>query len=349
MLSTLRAKLISGYGILVVFMLLCGGIGLYGAHKLSGLIHYVTGPTWDAADGEMNAQIALQAQFIALTRMNAGEERFRDDLADAESKVENAFRQMRNSELIPGARMATLESLLQDFNRRKADLLQDIYNGGLVQQLHAATTALLNELSALEALADQRIEEQKQTINATITQLDIELISVPALSIIVALTIIYLVVLRSVKNIEAVTSVAKKIAEGDLRACDLTINSHDEVGDLQRSIENMRQLLANSIGDVKSSADQLASASEEMSSITKEGGSKVQEQSRQTESLGSAVEKMTNSFKAVAQNTMEAKALAESAQSDAHSGQTIVNDTIRAMGLLTENVMNAGLTIEQLS
>jgi methyl-accepting chemotaxis protein len=108
-------------------------------------------------------------------------------------------------------------------------------------------------------------------------------------------------------------------------------------------------LLSSSIGDVKSSADQLASAAEEMSSITKEGGHKVQEQSRQTESLGKAVEKMSNSFKAVAENTMQAKALAESAQHDAHSGQTIVSETIRSMTVLTDNVMNAGQTIEQLS
>ena len=349
MIKTLRAKLIGGFGMLVILLLLCGGVGLFGVHKLTSFLTFLTGPSWNAADGAMNAQNGIQYQFVALSRMNAGEEGYQDELAKGEARVQDAFNLLKTSNLIPANRMSSLESQLQEFNRKKSDLQSDIYNGGYVQQLHEVTTKLLGDLAALEDLDDQRMTSQKQSIASTLTQLDMVLITVPAISIAIALAIIYLVVIKSVKNIEAVTKVASSIAGGDLRDSQLTVNSQDEVGELQRSIENMRRLLATSIGDVKSSADQLASAAEEMSSITKEGGKKVHEQSRQTESLGQAVERMTNSFKAVANNTMEARDLAESAQSDAHSGQTIVSESIRSMNTLTENVMNACQTIEQLS
>lgn len=349
MVKSLRAKLIGGYGLLVVLLLVCGGIGLYGSHKLATMLHFITGPSWDSSDGAMNAQIGLQAQFVALSRMNAGEETHQDALARGERKFSNAMRALNNSGLIPANRLRTLETLTDEFNSKKSTLQGDIYNGGYVLELQTVTNRLLQEFVALEELDDRRMSEQKTNITQTVKQLDTALILAPATSILLAFAIIFFVVLRSINSIDSVTAVARTIAEGDLRDTQISVTTNDEIGDLQRSIDNMRQLLAGSIGDVKSSADQLASAAEEMSSVTHEGGKKVLEQSRQTESLGQAVEKMTNSFKAVANNTMEAKDLAESAQSDAHSGQAIVTETIRSMGVLTDNVMHAGQTIEQLS
>jgi methyl-accepting chemotaxis protein len=349
MVKTLRAKLIGGYGILVALLMICGGIGLEGANRLSDLVREIAGPTWDAVDSAMKIQIGIQSQIVALNRMNAGEDSFQSMLKKGENTVEIAKQTLSNSSMVPRNLLTAVDQQLNQFNRAKANLIEDIYNGGYVQALANAAQPLLLTLADIEAAGTRQFTDQRETIISTTSALNIQLISVPLISVVIALLVIIFVVVKSVNSIIAVTHLAREIADGNLKPSNMHVDSNDEVGELQRAIDTMRELLASSIGDVKSSADQLASAAEEMSSITKEGGSKVKEQSRQTESLGSAVEAMTNSFKAVAEKTMEAKDLAESAQSDAHSGQSIVSETIASMGLLTDNVMNAGQTIEQLS
>lgn len=48
-------------------------VGLRTSSQLGGLLEYISGPAWNAADGAMEGQIGLQAQIIILQQIYYGE------------------------------------------------------------------------------------------------------------------------------------------------------------------------------------------------------------------------------------------------------------------------------------
>ncbi len=71
-IRTIKSKIIMGFSILALMIIIVGGVGLYGIQRLSDNLTFITGPAWDTADGAMEGTIGIQSQMLAVSDMTSG-------------------------------------------------------------------------------------------------------------------------------------------------------------------------------------------------------------------------------------------------------------------------------------
>jgi methyl-accepting chemotaxis protein III, ribose and galactose sensor receptor len=128
---------------------------------------------------------------------------------------------------------------------------------------------------------------------------------------------------------------ADRLAQGDLtQPCGGV--ARDEVGDLMRSLERMRQAWAGALGNLSSTSLEIASASQRIS----EGTRLIADSSdRQAAALQRTTSSMQDMHTAVAQsseNAIQASALAGETTQATERGGELVNDVVKAMGALQQ-------------
>lgn len=73
-LRTIKSKIILGFSILTLMLIVVGSIGLYGIQRLSDNLAFITGPAWDTADGAMEGSIGIGAQMLAVSAIVSGKD-----------------------------------------------------------------------------------------------------------------------------------------------------------------------------------------------------------------------------------------------------------------------------------
>jgi methyl-accepting chemotaxis protein len=145
-------------------------------------------------------------------------------------------------------------------------------------------------------------------------------------------------VMRSItRPLNETVHVADRIAAGDLTV-NIVVDSKDELGQLKHSMKEMVSKLSQIIGEVRGSADALASASEEVSATAQSLSQSSTEQAASVEETTASIEQMSAS---VNQNTDNAKvtdSMASKASTEAAEGGQAVRDTVEAMQQIASKI-----------
>ncbi len=148
--------------------------------------------------------------------------------------------------------------------------------------------------------------------------------------------------------IQTLLITTRKIADGDLRTT-VEISGADEMTELQTATATMLASLKGTIQHISDSSGQLASAAEEMSSITKESNAGIQRQSMETEQAATAVNEMTAAVEEVARNAVAASQSTQASERSARTGQERVSQTIASLEKLSTTVERTGVEVEGLA
>ena len=124
---------------------------------------------------------------------------------------------------------------------------------------------------------------------------------------------------------------ARAVASGDLSR-NIAIDSSDEIGQLQRALKEMNQSLLNTVREVRTGADTIATASAEIASGNLDLSSRTEEQASSLEETASAVEQLSSTVHQTADNARQASTLAQSASTVAQDGGAVVRQVIATMG-----------------
>ena len=117
-----------------------------------------------------------------------------------------------------------------------------------------------------------------------------------------------------VSRLAAANEIASRIAAGDLSSRGTSLaGSHDEVGELMTSMEKMRQDLADTVGHIVRSTDELVGAANQLSSSAQQVSASSESQSSSTSSAAAAVEELTVSIDHVGTNAEDANQRAQEA------------------------------------
>ncbi|CAM3197178.1 chemotaxis sensory transducer protein [Ectopseudomonas mendocina] len=128
---------------------------------------------------------------------------------------------------------------------------------------------------------------------------------------------------------------------GRIAAGDLTVNVETKGGDtssMLAAIKSMAEKLGQIIGEVRSNADALTSASEQISATAQSMSQGASEQAASVEETSASMEQMSAS---IAQNTENAKVtdgMAGKASREADEGGQAVKETVRAMKTIAEKI-----------
>jgi methyl-accepting chemotaxis protein len=128
---------------------------------------------------------------------------------------------------------------------------------------------------------------------------------------------------------EYVGEITRKIADGDL-SIDVRTHASDR-SSILHSVKTMQQRLAETIGEIRHSADTIATASSEIASGNMDLSARTESQASSLEETAASMEQLTSTVTQNADNAVQANALVRSASEVAERGGKVVSQVVQTM------------------
>ncbi|UXV20156.1 methyl-accepting chemotaxis protein [Pseudomonas fluorescens] len=134
-----------------------------------------------------------------------------------------------------------------------------------------------------------------------------------------------------------ILNAAHRVADGDL-SHDTQVDRRDEMGQLQQSIAQMTRNLRNLISSIGDSARQIASAATQLSTVTEQTRSGVNNQRDETDQVATAMNEMLATSQEVARHAEQASVAANEADQQACAGDKVVTQAVEQIGNLASEM-----------
>jgi methyl-accepting chemotaxis protein len=170
----------------------------------------------------------------------------------------------------------------------------------------------------------------------------------------IALLFIALVIYQSANRILIIplTNLALKlqnISKGTGNLSErLEIKGKSEFDWLSGSYNGFVKKIAKTIDEIRLTSEKLATAAEQLASITENTEQGVLQQQTDTSQVASAMEEMTATVQEVARNAVQASEAAASTDTVAKSGKQVVDEAVNAINSLASEVQSAADVIQEL-
>lgn len=172
----------------------------------------------------------------------------------------------------------------------------------------------------------------------------------------------YMGIGRIMKPLEKVTEALKRTASGDFRESGIDYQSHDEIGDLARSLNEMQDSVRRLLKDVSESAQQVAAASEELTASASEVAKSVkavagdtvgmaqgaEAQSAKLDSVASQTENMNEDMQKLHAGSQTMKSAAQDSRAGASAGHQASEDAVHSINSLSEQMEKTSKVISTL-
>jgi methyl-accepting chemotaxis protein len=317
---------------------------------------------WEAADGSMEARIAL-LERMHLYQEFVDNKMSRDEvetamaktLGDLEDNIKqmaelSAFSQTVSRGPHSGETYVKVLRELLDQHKRAMTNAFNSYNefNETAVQFKSQSHALLEQIGALEETADGAVEGEMDTIQGTISS-SYTLISAALIcGVALALVAIFFSLRYIARPLAAVATSLKDISEGEGNLnVSLDVKSQDEIGDIARGFNQFVDKIRNTILHVTESTTQLSTAAEQMAIVTDQANQTVMNQKSETDQVATAMNEMTATVAEVARSAASAAESASDAQEQTDNGQRIVGETVTVIQQLAEGVERAADVIQQ--
>jgi methyl-accepting chemotaxis protein len=176
----------------------------------------------------------------------------------------------------------------------------------------------------------------KQTGDEIYSQARIWILSLLAVSIILGMSLAFLVARIVSGPLKHAVAIAKTVSAGDLTS-HIEVTSRDETGELMAALRDMNQNLAGIVRDVRIGTDSIATASGEIASGNLDLSTRTEQQASSLEETAASMEQLANSVKQNAENAGQANRLAISAFEVAGQGRAVVSQVVATMSSIHES------------
>lgn len=363
---TISAKLRLSTLILMVLILALGAIGFYYLDQSNRSVDHIVNNNYgrivvfrevkDAVDTIDKALLSM-----ALTKDNALKQQEKEKIEKARTAYGTAIKKIEG--VMANVRDPKTKATFQDLlDKIKSELAKGKeYNNKLVayalegkydeasaiwsEHTSAVSAAIETHFKALVRLSEERIEERFKELKR-------ETSTAKIVFIVIALIIMALIGVGTfffVRNIrmslrEGVLA-ANRLAEGDLTV-DVQATSGDEIGELLKSMHNMVQKWRTVVTHINNTADNMASASQQLSVSAVQMAKGSEEQANRSAQVAAASEEMSQTVIDIARNT---GSIADSGQQTvdlARSGKGVVDMAVKEVQEIASTVdATAGMVV----
>ena len=144
--------------------------------------------------------------------------------------------------------------------------------------------------------------------------------------------------LRSiVVPLDQAIEIAHKVAAGDLTSNIVVDSTKSSTGRLLQALKEMNDSLIDLVSKVRSSTDQISTASSEIASGNLDLSQRTEEQASSLEETASSMEELTSTVKQNSDNARQANQLAASASEIAVKGGEVVSQVVHTMSAINES------------
>ncbi|WP_337841968.1 methyl-accepting chemotaxis protein [Rheinheimera sp.] len=359
---SIRARLIGGFTILSLLVLLQGSLALVNMNQMRHTAEEIESnviPTLNALSG-LNTHMMRVRIFTFRLMLSETPEQQQQNLAMLESvKAEVADEEKRYMQLIS---LDGEQALYDEFHEARLAymngqqrLIEQVLSGNRTEavrisneELSGHSDRMTKALLALSTLNSTHATEQTHISAANFSNARLLIIVAIVLALLLA-TVIATALTGSINKpmLQAVEAAAV-VAGGDLTQT-IRAEGKDEATQLMAALHKMQQNLRDALSHISSSSAQLASASEELNSVTEDSSRGLQQQNDEIQQAATAITEMSSAVDEVAATaTQTAEDSSESARL-AQQGQRQVNETASAIGLMNEDVAQTSALVKELA
>ncbi|MCX5508024.1 methyl-accepting chemotaxis protein [Pseudomonas soli] len=224
------------------------------------------------------------------------------------------------------------------------DALRELLNRDLLdnsEQINKVMDALVRINTEQTSATNAQAAEQYSGAFALVISL---LVAATVLTLLFA----FLLTRSIVKPIDEALKAAEQIAEGDLTHS-IHADGTDEAARLLKAMAKMQDKLRDTLQLIAGSATQLASAAEELNSVTDESARGLQQQNNEIEQAATAVTEMTSAVEEVARNAVSTSEASSEASRSAGDGRDLVLETVGAIERMSGDVQATAKLIAHLA
>ena len=349
---TIRFRLIATMLVMAAMLVIGGLMGIFGVRNSNAVNQEVVAnqlPTLETlADSRLNlmqAQI-LVGRVIAHADAPDTAEVYKR-IADSIVASENSWKRYlahpmdQGSEKALAAEVQALRDKLMSAalepaiaankagNKEEADRLN-------TQVLPTAFEALAGKMAKLGELQHSSAGTLlKQSQESYTTFVWVDAIGVSAGLILVFISAYFLLMAIS-HPLSFVQEQFEAIGNGDLSK-QIRAKSNDEMGQLLRGLENMRQNLVQTVSTVRDGSASIAVSSEEIAHGNLDLSSRTENQASSLEETASSMEELTSTVQQNADNARQANSLALKASDIASKGGEVVGDVVDTMNSIKDS------------
>ncbi|WP_229722655.1 methyl-accepting chemotaxis protein [Xylophilus rhododendri] len=215
----------------------------------------------------------------------------------------------------------------------------DSLNAGTVYYMNESRELFAGVNRALEALvAINRKQADEAAATAVSTQASGETTIIATLVICLALAAILATLLTrmTVNSLRLASEATNRMADGDLTVA-VSAQGTDEIGQLLKSLENMRQRLANVVGEVRGNAEGVATASAQIAQGNDDLSGRTEQQASALEETAASMEELNSTVRQNADNAQQASQLASGTSTLAQQGGDVVGQVVQTMKGINES------------
>ena len=197
---------------------------------------------------------------------------------------------------------------------------------GADAQFAAASKNLAGLVERINSEADQALVDSASRARQTSLLLTLLGLLLTAAAVIASAIMLR----RVVRGLNAAVVVAQAVAEGQLDVEARTDRS-DEVGQVMRSLANMRDALRTIVGEVRDSTQSIQLASAEVAAGNQDLSQRTEQAASSLQQTASSLEQLTGTVRQSADSAAQANQLAASASQVAQRGGTVVSQVVATM------------------
>ncbi|MDY8107620.1 methyl-accepting chemotaxis protein [Fulvimarina sp. 2208YS6-2-32] len=203
--------------------------------------------------------------------------------------------------------------------------------------LRPISETLSQTLSGIAKAATDASDNASATALATYESTRITLISLILVAIALGVAAAIWMAISISRGLTRSVNAAEAIGRGDLTQ-DIDAKGNDEIADLLRAMQTMNQNLRDIAGDVLSSAEQVASGSQQSSSTAEQLSQGSTEQAAATEQASAAMEEMAANIRQNAENAAQTEKIAVQASTNADKSGAAVTNSVEAMRTIADKI-----------
>ena len=222
----------------------------------------------------------------------------------------------------------TLDLSRQNKNEEARDMLTQYAEQA--ERLNAALQAHTEYNSILA----KKSAEEAVTAKAAASQM----LNIIAVAILLFMAVMGWMIARGIIGpLEELKKVVENLAQGDF-SVRIDIQREDEIGMVADSLREMHRRLVDVVQQVRSNADALGSASQEISATAQSISQSATEQASGVEQTTASIEELSSSVKQNADNAKVTNSMATTAAEEAANGGVAVKRTVEAMKEIADKI-----------
>jgi len=238
-----------------------------------------------------------------------------------------------------------IEDRMKTLSRNnQVDELRSLLNTDLLNNSEAVNTVLNRLLEINTQQSHDTNQQAADQYDSAFNLVIVLLVIATALTLLLA----WLLTNSITQPIANALGAAEQIAEGDLTR-PITVDGQDEAGRLLLAMSKMQDKLRDTLQRISGSATQLASAAEELNSVTDESARGLTRQNNEIEQAATAVNEMTSAVEEVARNAVSTSEASKNATTSAGDGRDLVQETVSAIERMSADVQSTATLIGDLA